>query len=77
ASTIVLKIRNNRFETVTKRRKLRHATNRKDEIYEAARELFEPLAGPFLRDGIRLLGVTATDFTEAEFENVDLDLFSE
>ena len=76
ASTVVLKIRNNDFETVTKRQKLEHATNNPLDIYESARDLFNPLSESFLNDGIRLLGVTATDFTEAEFENIALDLFS-
>ena len=76
ARTVVLKIRNTEFETITRRSKLEHATNQTIEFYEAAKELFEPLADSFLSDGIRLLGITATDFTEAEFENVDLNLFS-
>lgn len=76
AKTIVIKIRNNEFLTVTKRRKLSHATNSALEIYEAARYLFEAVSAPFLSSGIRLLGVTATDFAEAEFTNVDLELFS-
>lgn len=76
ARTVVLKIRNTEFETITRRSKLQHATNQAIEFYEAAKELFEPLADSFLSDGIRLLGITATDFTEAEFENVDLNLFS-
>lgn len=77
AHTVVLKIRNNEFETVTKRQKLPHATNNPIEIYESAKDLFSPISEPFLSDGIRLLGVTATDLSEAEFENVDLDLFSD
>ncbi|MDF7681906.1 DNA polymerase IV [Lactobacillus sp. ESL0679] len=77
ANTVVLKIRNNDFVTVTKRRKLPHATHNATEIYQAARELFGPLANSFLNDGIRLLGVTATDFSEADFEDVGLDLFSD
>lgn len=77
ANTIVLKIRNNEFQTVTKRHKLKHATNDSIEIYEATRDLFEPISSSFLKDGIRLLGVTATDFFDADFENIDLDLFSE
>ncbi|BDR60791.1 DNA polymerase IV [Lactobacillus xylocopicola] len=77
ANTIVLKIRNNDFETVTKRHKLDHATNASTEIYEAARALFDPLATQFLNVGIRLLGVTATDFSEADFENITLDLFTD
>ena len=75
ANTVVLKIRNSDFKTVTKRRKLDHATNNPLELYNAAKELFDPISSSFLNDGIRLLGVTATDFTEADYENMDLDLF--
>jgi len=77
ANTFVLKIRNSNFKTVTKRRKLEHATNNPLELYDAAKDLFEPISSSFLNDGIRLLGVTATDFTEADYENMDLELFSQ
>lgn len=77
ANTVVLKIRNSNFKTVTKRRKLEHATNNPLELYDAAKDLFEPISSSFLNDGIRLLGVTATDFTEADYENMDLELFSQ
>lgn len=76
ANTIVLKMRNSEFETLTKRRKLPHATNDSIEIFETVHELFSPISGPFLTDGIRLLGITATDFSESDFENIDLELFS-
>ena len=77
ANTVVLKIRNSDFKTVTKRRKLDHATNNPLELYNVAKELFDPISSSFLNDGIRLLGVTATDFTEADYENMDLDLFTQ
>ena len=77
ANTIVLKVRNTDFETVTKRKKLKHAINNKREIYEAARALFEPISNRYLSEGIRLLGVTATDFSKADFQAVDLNLFSD
>ncbi len=77
AQTIVLKVRNNAFETITKRKKLSQATNDPITIYEVSRELFEPLANSFLSDGIRLLGVTATDFSAGEFESIPLELFSD
>ena len=76
ANTIVLKIRNSEFKTLTKRRKLEHATNNPLEIYDAAKDLFDPISSSFLNDGIRLLGVTATDFSEADYENMDLNLFT-
>ncbi|WEV40989.1 DNA polymerase IV [Lactobacillus sp. ESL0681] len=77
ATTIVLKTRNNSFVTVTKRQKLSKATNDGTQIYEVARDLFGQISSSFLNDGIRLLGVTATDFSEANFSDIDLDLFSD
>ncbi|WP_308555865.1 DNA polymerase IV [uncultured Lactobacillus sp.] len=71
ASTIVLKIRNNDFNTVTKRRKLTKPSDDKFDFYEIARELFESTHG-FLEDGIRLLGVTATDFKKENYQAINL-----
>ena len=71
ASTIVLKIRNNNFDTVTKRRKLVKPSDDRFDFYEVARELFESTHG-FLEDGIRLLGVTATDFKKENYQAINL-----
>ena len=71
ASTIVLKIRNNDFETATKRRKLSKPSDDHLDFYEVARELFESTHG-FLEDGIRLLGVTATDFEKENYQVINL-----
>ena len=71
ASTIVLKIRNNDFETATKRRKLSKPSDDHLDFYEVARELFESTHG-FLEDGIRLLGVTATDFKKENYQAINL-----
>ena len=71
ASTIVLKIRNNDFETATKRRKLSKPSDDHLDFYEVARELFESTHG-FLEDGIRLLGVTATDFEKENYQTINL-----
>lgn len=71
ASTIVLKIRNNDFNTVTKRRKLTKPSDDKFDFYEIAGELFESTHG-FLEDGIRLLGVTATDFKNENYQAINL-----
>ncbi|RMC38377.1 DNA polymerase IV [Lactobacillus sp. ESL0225] len=77
AHTLVLKIRNNEFQTITKRQKLAHASRNSFEFYDVAKELFMPLANSFLSSGIRLLGITVTDFSKADFTNIDLDLFSD
>lgn len=71
AATIVLKVRNNNFDTVTKRRKLTKPSDDKFDFYEVARELFES-CHVFLEDGIRLLGVTATDFKKENYQAISL-----
>lgn len=75
ANTVVIKIRNNQFDTVTKRMKLAQATTDPLEIYQAGRDLFEQLTH-FLNDGIRLLGLTVTDLETDKYEEVSLDLFT-
>ncbi len=74
AQTVVIKIRNNKFETVTRRLKLKKPTRNPIEFFQSAKVLFEPLAY-FLKDGIRLLGLTVTDLSDTQFEEVKLDLF--
>ena len=66
-----MKIRNNNFDTVTKRRKLAKPSDDRFDFYEVARELFESTHG-FLEDGIRLLGVTATDFKKENYQAINL-----
>ena len=47
ANTVVLKIRNSNFKTVTKRRKLEHATNNPLELYDAAKIFLSPFPARF------------------------------
>lgn len=75
AQTLVIKIRNNNFETVTKRSKLPHPTNEAIEIYQTAKELFSSV-NSFLKEGIRLLGLSTTDLQTNQYEEMSLDLFT-
>lgn len=71
ANTIVIKVRNNNFETVTKRKKLLRPSNSQYDFYDAASELFDKTSN-FLEQGIRLLGVTATDFDKKDYQTIRL-----
>ena len=59
ARTIQLKLRRGDFTTLTRSRTLLEATCYDEEIYHAAQELYHALGIP---RGIRLLGVTGTNF---------------
>lgn len=73
AKTVVLKIRNNAFETSTRRAKLDKPSSNEIEIYNTIRNLFtNNQERQYLNDGIRLLGVTATDFIKKNYQQVDL-----
>lgn len=71
AGTIVIKVRNNNFDTVTKRKKLNHPSDSRFDFYDVARDLFETTTS-FLDDGIRLLGVTVTDFEQKKYQSISL-----
>ena len=75
AQTLVIKVRNTNFETITKRQKLPQATNNGIEIYQAAKELFSQV-NDFLNQGIRLLGLSVTDLQVSNYEEISLDLFT-
>ncbi|NQN54271.1 DNA polymerase IV [Streptococcus suis] len=62
--TIVLKVRYGDFSTLTKRHSLEDATNQVDVIEREVRQLFEEVGQA--EKGIRLLGVTVTNFMEGE-----------
>lgn len=74
ANCVVLKVRDINFKTITKRRKLKRGTNDKIVIYDTGRALFET-EKEMLATGIRLLGLTVTDFEEHPVENISLDIF--
>lgn len=71
AGTVVIKVRNNNFDTVTKRRKLKHPSDSRFDFYDVAQDLFETTTS-FLNDGIRLLGVTVTDFEKKKYQPISL-----
>ena len=73
--TLVIKVRNSNFETVTKRSKLPEPTNDALEIYQTAKELFASVDN-FLTQGIRLLGLSTTDLQTSRYEEISLDLFT-
>ncbi|NQN12159.1 DNA polymerase IV [Streptococcus suis] len=62
--TIVLKIRYGDFSTLTKRHSLGEATNQAQVIEKEIRQLFEEVGQA--EKGVRLLGVTVTNFMEGE-----------
>lgn len=73
ANTVVFKIRDENFVTSTKRRKLVKPTNSGSQIYAVAKELFEENSLlQYLDTGIRLLGVTATDFSNLQYQETSL-----
>ena len=71
AGTVVIKVRNNNFDTVTKRKKLKTPSDSHLDFYDVARDLFEATSS-FLDDGIRLLGVTVTDFEKKKYQSISL-----
>lgn len=73
AKTVVLKIRNSAFKTSTRRHKLIKPTADQGEIYAAIKNLFENREkNQYLEDGIRLLGVTVTDFDKQKYQETSL-----
>ena len=72
--TIVLKIRSKDFETITKRTTLKNVTQAENEIYQAAVKLLDEFPD-FFETGIRLLGISTTNFIQAEIEELPLPLF--
>ncbi len=68
---IVLKLRNTNFHTVTRRRMLRQKTQDEQLIYSEAKALFETLP-EFLDQGIRLLGISATNLEQETYRETNL-----
>lgn len=60
--TIVLKIRDANFATLTKRKTLSEATRQEATIEQVAHDIYDSLTET--QEGIRLLGVTVTNFEE-------------
>ena len=73
--TLVLKIRYADFTTLTKRRSLEEATRDPKVIQRLAQELYQSLESN--SSGIRLLGVTLTNFSSASRKSYDGFLIEE
>lgn len=72
--TLVLKIRDNEFQTATHRTtRLDFFPNDEDEIYHAAQDILDELGG--YHHAIRLLGITMTNLAALSIENVVLPLY--
>ena len=71
ANVVVLKLRDNNFNTITKRRKLPSSSDSYLEFYDIVQGLFDSTSG-FLEEGIRLLGVTVTDFKKENYQSINL-----
>lgn len=70
--TIVLKVRDGEFQTVTKRKTLPEYIHQKEEIFFQAQLLWEEFGE--LYTGIRLLGVTMTTLDPLTYENIRLPI---
>lgn len=71
ASCLVLKIRDNNFRTVSKRKKLERPTADAGELLTVGKQLFDNETD-FLNRGIRLLGLTVTDLSKDKIEELNL-----
>ncbi|HFI0695274.1 TPA: DNA polymerase IV [Streptococcus suis] len=69
--TIVLKVRYGDFSTLTKRHSLEDATNQVEVIEREVRQLFEEVGQA--EKGIRLLGVTVTNFMEGDNQIANIE----
>ncbi|HFI0148051.1 TPA: DNA polymerase IV [Streptococcus suis] len=69
--TIVLKVRYGDFSTLTKRHSLEDATNQVDVIEREVRQLFDEVGQA--EKGIRLLGVTVTNFMEGDNQIANIE----
>ena len=67
----ILKLRDNNFNTITKRKKLPSSSDSYLEFYDIVQGLFDSTSG-FLEEGIRLLGVTVTDFKKENYQSINL-----
>ena len=71
--TIVLKVRYDDFQTITKRVTLRDYIRYKEDIFSQITLIWENLASS--DKGIRLLGITLTNLDPVTYENIVLPLW--
>ncbi|MFD1472466.1 DNA polymerase IV [Companilactobacillus mishanensis] len=72
--TVVLKLRNSDFETITKRMTFQDYVQGEAEIYQIACDIYDKL--DIHDQKIRLLGITLTNLDPLSYEEVSLKLFS-
>lgn len=72
-STLVLKLRNSQFETLTKQIPLATPIDEAEQIEHYAQKIMNSIQIDDME--IRLLGVTLTNLSSKNFENIDLPLF--
>ncbi|QCX25263.1 DNA polymerase IV [Companilactobacillus futsaii] len=70
--TVVLKIRNSDFETITKRMSFQDYVQTKSEIYRVAKDIYDKLK--VTDQKIRLVGITVTNLDPLSYEEVSLNL---
>lgn len=71
----MIKVRNSNFETVTKRRTLDNFYQNDQEVFVFhALQLFEEIQNEI---DVRLLGMTMTNLTSLQYENIELPLWKE
>lgn len=70
--TIVIKIRQRNFETITRRKTLDYFIDDASEIYRISKNIWQETGQ--IEAGIRLLGITVTNLVPKGFENILLDL---
>ncbi|AKP02312.1 DNA polymerase IV [Companilactobacillus pabuli] len=70
--TVVLKLRNSDFETITKRMSFQDYVQTKSEIYRVAKDIYDKLK--VTDQKIRLLGITVTNLDPLSYEEVSLNL---
>ncbi|ASN60660.1 DNA polymerase IV [Latilactobacillus curvatus] len=71
--TVVLKVRNRQFETITKRKTFNEYVGKVAELEAIAWEIWQTIG--HAEDGVRLLGITVTNLAPQTFENITLPLY--
>ncbi len=72
--TVVLKVRNAEYATLTRRKTFPTYIDNEDNLFLIARDIWEEIGD--LSKGIRLLGITVTSLDSLLYENMELPLWS-
>lgn len=71
--TVVLKVRYDDFETITKRKTFPNYIKEEEELFRVAQDIWEDMGD--LERGVRLLGITLTGLDPILYENLKLPLW--